>query len=501
MATGRRDSIEDLIRGTEAIIKETDVLETAVGPAEATRERSVPLPEIAAEPNTAGRCEVRVSEDGMGALADFFPPSGDGMPLELEGFERLLEQAGVTGGLDMESAREAVFQCAMERIPVLGVVVARGKPPEDEIPAHLVVESALLAPPKRADSEKSFDHKAYSPFLFVKKGDVLARMIQRREGVMGSDIHGTSLPYEKRKIEQAKPGKNTVWAGGNVVAERDGRFVLQGDSFCVNEVLEVVGDVDYATGHVDFSGDVIVGGEVKRGFRIHAGGSLCCAKVIDATEVLCGGDLVAGQGILGRLEGTVRAGGAVRARFVENCTVEAGGTVEIQVGSLNSTIRTLERLVMGTRGVIVGGSVDALDGAAACQIGSPSGTRTEIHCGVDYTVERKLLAIRDRNQALALRLMQLEQLAAGGRMKAPQAEELKGKLKNAIARLNDAARSLIGLLDRNESAEISVRETVHPGTLIEICHVPYTVTSPMSHVRFRLDKVKGRVIPDKLGRT
>ena len=41
--------------------------------------------------------------------------------------------------------------------------------------------------------------------------------------------------------------------------------------------------------------------------------------------------------------------------------------------------------------------------------------------------------------------------------------------------MNAAARGLVQKLDKNERAEVSVRETVFPGTYIEICHVSHIV--------------------------
>jgi hypothetical protein len=39
-----------------------------------------------------------------------------------------------------------------------------------------------------------------------------------------------------------------------------------------------------------------------------------------------------------------------------------------------------------------------------------------------------------------------------------------------------------------------VRETVFPGTYIEICHVSHIVGKPLRAVTFRLDKAKGKIV-------
>ena len=115
------------------------------------------------------------------------------------------------------------------------------------------------------------DFKAISPFRMVRKGDILARISPRVEGVAGIDVMGAVVPHGKSPGSSPKPGKNTLVAGDTVVAGADGRFVSGEESFWVSEVLEIRGDVDYSTGHIDFPGDVIVQGQIKQGFKVKAG--------------------------------------------------------------------------------------------------------------------------------------------------------------------------------------------------------------------------------------
>ena len=255
-----------------------------------------------------------------------------------------------------------------------------------------------------------------------------------------STLWASLFAYGKSSVQSPKPGKNTQIEEGIVVALCDGKFVASENSFWVSEVLEIQGDVDYSTGHIDFPGDVLIHGQIKQGFKVKAGGSLTCSKLIDVTEIACGGDLETGQGILGRMQGTVKVGGSVRAKFIENCYVEAGGDVFVSTGCLNSVINTLGAVSTGPKGVIIGGKLYAQKGVTAFQIGNSTGVHTEIHCGVDYIVQQKLTWIRDRNIALALKLKDVEGKLAS--RQDPQLEELRDKLKAAMRRMNDSAKTL-----------------------------------------------------------
>ena len=243
---------------------------------------------------------------------------------------------------------------------------------------------------------------------------------------------------------------------------------------------------------------MVIQGQIKQGFKVRAGGSLTCAKLIDASEIICGGDLETGQGILGRMQGTVKVGGSVRAKFIENCYLEAGGDVFVSTGCLNSVINTLGMVSTGPKGVIIGGKLYAQKGVKAFQIGSSAGVRTEIHCGIDYTVQQKLTWIRDRNIELALKLKEVESRLTS--RKDPRLVELQDKLKAAIHRMNDSAKTLVASLDKNENAAVEAKGDIHHGVFVEICHVPLVVAHPMSRVRLILDKTFGVISPEKLGR-
>ena len=106
--------------------------------------------------------------------------------------------------------------------------------------------------------------------------------------------------------------------------------------------------------------------------------------------------------------------------------------------------------------------------------------------------------IRDKNVEIAFKLKQVERKLASSQEGKEKILELRDRLKAALHKLNEAAGSLIFQLDRNEEAEIVVRDRVFPGVYIEICHVSYIVSHSMSNISFRLDKAKGKIVPEPL---
>ena len=71
--------------------------------------------------------------------------------------------------------------------------------------------------------------------------------------------------------------------------------------------------------------------------------------------------------------------------------------------------------------------------------------------------------------------------------------QLRDNIKNAIDKLNEAAKLLIVHLDKNEDAKIIVKGIIYTGTYIEICHVKYIVPQTLPRVMFTLNRRKGRI--------
>lgn len=465
------------------------------------RKKSLESVEDTVDLRTHGYAEISVSDDEMRVGAAFFPPTEGMEPLSPNDVAKILSDRGISKGVDWDRISEAVFKCNTEIEPVTDVVIASGTPPFDEIPEHLEIEPELL---RKKDENQWYndrvDFKKISPFVLVKKGEILAHLVPTRPGKLGSTVNGKSLPYKKAKIAQLKPGKNTQEQADAVVASCEGIFEYDNHEFWVNEVLEISHDIDYSTGHIDFPGDVIIRGEIHDGFKVRAGGSIYCARTMDASEVVCGKDVIVQQGIIGKREGVLKTEGRVKAKFIENCYVQAKGTISVEVGIMNSSVHTLDRVELGFKGVITGGKTYAQNGVTATQLGSQSGTRTEIYCGIDFSIEQKLEWIRDKNIEIAMKLNRVREEIK----RSPENRELlkfRDKLQAAIHRMNEVASTLIHHLDRNEEVEIQARANVFPGVYIEICHVSYIVKRKLNSVCFKLDKSRGKIGVEPLARS
>jgi len=497
--------LENLIQGTEELIRDipaavlpeggTSALEAGMD--EEVRQREARSLAEMVEPSVDGSVQLALSGDKMLLLGTFFPPTGSGKPLELEAVRAEIEALGVTTGVDWEAVKGCIQTCNEDRSRVSDAILARGRQPVTEVPPYLVVSENLKNQEKATLSAARVDFRATSPFTLVKKGEVLASLVPAQAGSMGITVQGSAVAFKKEKVAAAKPGKNTEWHEGSVVAACDGRFQSNVAGFWVDEVLDIRGDIDYRVGNVDFPGDVVIQGDVKDGFVVKTGRSLLCLGAIDACRIDCGGDLETRQGIIGKEKAMVHVAGTTHAKFLEACSLDSEESIYIRTSVLNSSIYTRGRLVMGERGIIIGGKIHAQNGVSAAQVGTDRGPKTEIHCGVDFGVEQRLVWIRDRNIALASKMTEIEKKMRANPSTKPVLIPLRDRIKAAIHQLNENARSLVSSLDKNEDATVSVAGVVYPGTYIEICHVSCFVTTPRRFVTFRLDKATGKIVERK----
>lgn len=445
------------------------------------------------------RVDIHVSIDDMLSTGDFFPPVAGGKRLDLSDIEELLASRNIVYGVKWDIVRDAIYRCNTEGVEIDSVVIAEGKAPIAETPAHLLINRRFLEPPPPPKAQDGrVEHKERSPFILVEEGELLAKRVPGQKGESGWTVYGKELAPQKRAIPVLTPGENTRESGDGIFAACAGRFVLARRTFSISPVLEVSGDVDYSTGHLDFDGDIVIHGDVQDGFNIKATGSVHCERTLSASQVECGGDLIINRGIIGRQKGEIRVQGHVRCKYIEHCYLEAKGTITTMVGMMNSVVNTNDRFETGPRGIIVGGKLFAQNGVSATQIGTSMGPATEVYCGVDYSVLRRLEWIRDRNMELATKLNEVRRRITASGDPSGKLQGLEKQLQEAVRKLNTASVSLVGHLDKNENATVVVRDAIYPNTYIEICHTSFVVGRIMRAVAFKLDRERGKIVAEPI---
>ncbi|MCL2381669.1 MAG: FapA family protein [Treponema sp.] len=450
-----------------------------------------------------GKITLTFLNNNLTVTGDFFPPASGGSPITHEYIAALLTENNIRYGIQHDEINRALEECVKTNAVVAGVRIAQGEPAFNEVPEYLqlnpLFERKNPAPVNETDP---VDHRERSPFIIVKKDQALAKLKRHKPGRDGKNVHGDSIGYNvTNPAGLLAGGENTRMEDRYLLSNINGQLVVNKKVVSVRDSLVIKGPVGYGTGNIIFPGNVEIHGEVSDGFKIYSGGSVSIKQTFDVTDAITKGDLNVAGGIIGRGRALVKVGGSLKTKFIDNCHVACRKTISVDLEIVNSRIFTLESLVMGDKGRIVGGEIYALTGVRAGSVGRKTGKAARIHCGVDFTLEQE----KEKNNAvlriLAVRLGRLKEImedarAGGETMAKLQAirQRLEEEQRKAQARVSE----ILGQPNAREDAVVEVKGEITGGTLIEICQTALFVTEPLKKVRIRLDRNNNRLVTEKL---
>jgi uncharacterized protein (DUF342 family) len=448
-----------------------------------------------------GNLAVIFSDNDMEAFADFIPPLADGAPINQTLIRAVLSKLNIVYGIRWENLRNAVNECNRTRKLIKNVLIAKGLRPVSEVAEYFEINPHLGERPKPPEGNKRIDYRSYTPFIIVKKNQILARLKPRKEGRDGKNIHGVSVPFPVLRPDGVRGGANTRTEDQFIYAEIDGQLIEKNKVLEITDSLTIKGPVGYATGNIIFPGNVTIAGPVSDGFKIYCGGSITIKQTFDVTDAIARGDLNVSGGIIGRGIGQLKIGGSIKTKFIENCRAAARKTITVASEINNSTVYTLESIEMGDRGLILGGEIYAVNKVRTGGIGRKAGKSSKLHLGIDFTVEQEKEKNTHHFKILGAKIGRLREILETEKAESPRRPKLEDMLNQLLEEQQKTANKVTDLLGRiiaNEDASLEVLGTILPGTLIEICQIALFVTEPLHHVRVRLDKELGKIVVESL---
>lgn len=439
-----------------------------------------------------GNIEVSIAADAMSATANLYPPLGEGAPLSADYAAELIARLGISHGLLWEELTEAIFKVNTESKPIRDLLIARGSPPQAELPEHIEPLKELLAGQTIDQAAHHIDWKTISSILLVKAGQPLARVVGQQPGQAGFTVTGMELPPAKASVQQFQLGQNVSRQEALVVADSDGKLNLEHNRISIEEVLHIKGDVDFHVGHISFPGDVVIDGSIGAGFRVYSGGSIVVKETMDAFDVQAKQDLLCGQGIIGKDLGQIRVGGRLEAKFIENARLAVRKDISVSGAIVGCRVYTLGKLLLGDKGRIVGGEISARDGLVCGWLGGKTHPQTLVQVGVDFTLQQKLDQANQALQDLSMKYQRLVQAAE--KRPEPAILRLRDDMETKLKALAKSIGELNTRVDSNEDAVIEVHGGLYPGVSLSICHVRISIEQPMKKARFRLNRPAGRIV-------
>ena len=436
--------------------------------------------------------------------------------------DQCLDQLEIRAGeLDGE-IDELIKAVASDNIQRGSYPIARGRPAEhqEESQFQFFVDTDPRVGTKREDGSIDFHEINYTPNATFGQ-----RVVCRTPGAQGS--HGFNVKGEPLVMKQI--AEKPVVAGENIrlaledgvdnyYAEADGMLRMSEDSISIVELLVVDGDVEFSTGNLKFVGQIFVKGSVIQGFSVKAGESITIGGTVEpGATVMSKADITVGKGIVGRRT-KVRAGGDLRAQFVQEADVRVVGDIQLGNYAYHASLRaggsvTVLKGKGGRSGSVIGGQTWARALLESHTAGARNGTETVLVAGVLPEqaqeldrVDRSLVATGAHIEQILERLG-LERLDVG-RLRSMM-KGATGAHKNLLARrakqLGELAKAHQDLMDNRrellagqgpaaELAEIRILGHVYPGTTIRIGEHQQKLVGLITAPRFHLkdDKIVER---------
>ncbi|WP_146808946.1 MULTISPECIES: DUF342 domain-containing protein [Aneurinibacillus] len=386
----------------------------------------------------ADMVKVQIAKDKMQAT----------MELRLEGDVRvtyedllaIINQNRVIFGIDENLLREVAISPYMYSNEVL--VIAQGVPPtagKDGYIEFVVRPSEKKGPKEREDG--SVDYYSLLQLVNVTKGQLLARKVPPTKGQPGTGVSGEVIQAKDGKEARFQIGKNVLLdqEKNNAYAAVDGQVSITANGkINVLSVYEVKGDVDFGVGNIDFIGNVVVNGNVHPGFTIKAGGDIRIAGSVESATLEAKGTIEIRGGIIGHHKGTIHADVDVKAGFIQNATVKAENDIIVSQTIMHSNVSAGRDVICkATKGLIVGGTVQAGEKVVAKIIGNMTNTPTNIEVGANPRLREELQALKKEIKEYTESIKKsdqglrfLDQLALQGKL-TPDKRALQIKFTNA----------------------------------------------------------------------
>ena len=404
----------------------------------------------------------------MQAVIRFYPASQTGKRATMDSVIKDLRYHSIVYGIQMSVLQDHFMS---DGIYCTDLVVARGKEPRHGTDAYIkyYFNTDVHAQPTLKD-DGTVDYFHLNMINPCKKGQLLAEVIPEDEGEYGTTVQGAKIRPRQVKKAHLEFGHNIEISEDRrrLTSLVDGHVSLVEGKVFVSDVYEVE-NVDLSTGNIDFEGS---------------------------------GNIIIARGMNGMAKGTLKAGGNIVAKFLENATASAGGYVSTESILHSNVIAATEIQVTGKRGFITGGHVRAGQKIEVKTLGAMLGAPTVVEVGVDPEKKAEYMKMQKEVSEIVKNIRSLQPILAnfaekkskGVRFTPDQINYLRNTaasmetLNKSLEEKNRRMQELQLEFNPQERAMVQVRGEVYPGTTIIIGDSSMQVKSTYHYCRFeRID--------------
>lgn len=362
-------------------------------------------------------------------------------------------------------------------------------------------------------SDGSVDYNTLGQVELVIPDQLLVTYHNSIPATNGIDIKGNIVPVTPSidlpplRCKNCELDEN----GYEYYATAEGNAVYDNGELSVTPIFVVDGDLEAATGDVNFHGDVLITGNVFANVTIKTTGNITINGHVEIANLFAGKDVLLKNGMQGSGIGQISAKGNVFAKFLEQTTVYAGK--EINTGALlNCDVEAGDRIVVtGKRGSIIGGTTVAAEHISAFSLGNRVGVNTKIIVGLekdfklvmdelDNSIEDVSRLIRESELMLDRIEYELRKNPKATELISERTEQMRNKIvyKSRLSELSSKREQVIDLNERASDGEIIITGPAYVGCNIIINGVSENLKSEYRDVTFTKSRREIRILANKL---
>lgn len=436
--------------------------------------------------------DISVDPNCTTAFMTITAPENGGLEITAQKVYAAIQAKGVKFGLLEQDIIEAVEHKKYGE----NICIARWKPPVDGVDGRVEYFFHRETAFKPVEDENgNVDYKNLGLVRNVYRGTPIAKITLPTDGEPGMDIMGKAVHQRKGVPASVKVGKGTelVKEGTEIVASVDGNLTYSNGAFNIEESLLIRGDVDVASGNIDFIGDIVIRGNVMEGFAVTSKKNVTIHGTVTNGTVTADGNITVK---LGCINSTLTSNkGSIKMDFCENSKISAAGSVESN-SFVGGEVFAGTAINAAGKGVMVGGKYTALQNITASVIGSESYAKTLVTLGNNAVLseemdghKRKIAEMADKVDQLGKILTTLTEMAKAGKL-SPEREKMKVdamrsrfQFQGEIKRLEARIKEIETTLQRKQNLSISCKKAFYPGVSLRINSYVLQVTTMTPHSR------------------
>lgn len=456
-----------------------------------------------------GKFIIEVSKDEMQAFLTIFPPLNDKKIDYLE-IKQGLDEKNIVFGINEERIKNAL----MSKKNIIDLMIAKGKkaiPGKDAYLEYFFNPNGIEVKPQELENGK-IDFYNTNIIQIVNKGQLLVGKIPSTAGIPGQTVTGKELSPLKGKDVPILVGKNIGVSKdfSKAYSLKEGHVVMINGKVEVLDVYEVKGDVDFSCGNIDYSGNVIIRGNIKNGFSVKAGGDVEIHGNIEGGDVVAEGNIFIKKGVRGLKKSKITAQRNIYSTFIENANLFAGEDVTVTEAIMHSNVNAGGIIqVGGRRGLIVGGNSQAGEAVICKNIGSNLATLTHIAVGINPILReeynkncQRQIFIKENLDKIQKALNIINELEKKLKKLSLDKKRLKEKLlRNKVLLLKEQEELFIKKQEQEEKIKtlnkgyIKVSDTINCGVTVSLGKANKHFSSEVRRVVLRQDGVDISILP------